>query len=59
MISLLGIPLAEEKLAGPATGLAILGIEFDTDQLLLRQPKVKLKQMLAEWAAPKKSCNPS
>ena len=58
LCQILGIPLAEEKLAGPATVLAILGIEFDTDRLMLRLPKEKfqrLKQMLAEWAS-KRSC---
>ena len=58
LCQILGIPLAEEKLAGPATVLAILGIEFDTDRLMLRLPKEKfqrLKQMLAERAS-KRSC---
>jgi hypothetical protein len=58
LCQILGIPLAEEKLAGPATLLAILGIEFDTDQLLLRLPREKLlrlRQMLAEWAS-KRTC---
>lgn len=34
LCQILGIPLAKEKLAGPATILAILGIEFDTTHLI-------------------------
>lgn len=56
--SILGIPLAKEKLAGPALNLAILGIEFDTVQLVLRLPPEKLSRitaLLSEWAH-KKRC---
>ena len=57
LCELLGLPLAADKLAGPACILAILGIEFDTEQLLLRLPQEKLarvKLLLLEWEKKKK-----
>lgn len=54
---ILGIPLADEKKAGPAAILTILGIEFNTNEFLLRLPQEKLlrlKPLLAEWAKKKK-----
>ena len=57
LCEILGVPLAADKIAGPAYILAVLGIEFDTEQLLLRLPPeklIRLRQMLAEWARKKK-----
>ncbi len=56
LCEILGIPLAEEKSAGPSTALAILGIEVDTDRLVLRLPPEKLARicfLLEEWASKK------
>lgn len=52
ILQLCEVPLAEEKLGGPATILAILGIELDTDELLLRLPPEKLARLwtlLEDW----------
>lgn len=54
----LGIPIADEKVGGPAAKLAILGIQFNTYQLLLRFPQDKLDRiirLLSEWTG-KKRC---
>ena len=54
---ILGIPLADEKVADPATTITILGIEFDTLQLVLRLPSEKLshiKVLLTNWSSKKK-----
>ena len=54
---IVGIPLADEKVAGPATTITILGIEFDTLQLVLRLPLEKLsriKALLTNWSSKKK-----
>ena len=54
----LGIPLAVDKLEGPADRLTFLGIEIDTQAGVLRLPPeklVRLKAALVKWAA-KKSC---
>ncbi len=56
LCEILGIPLAEEKSVGPSTALAILGIEVDTDRLVLRLPPEKLARiclLLEEWAGKK------
>ena len=48
----LGLPVAEEKVEGPATVLTFLGIEIDSEALTLRLPGEKLsalKQLLAGW----------
>jgi hypothetical protein len=48
----LGIPLAEDKLEGPATQLEYLGILLDTDLLEARLPREKLtelKSSLTTW----------
>ena len=41
----LGIPIAEDKLEGPATCLVFLGIELDTLQMSLRLPIEKLQEL--------------
>ena len=54
----LGVPLAVDKLEGPADRLTFLGIEIDTQAGVLRLPPeklVRLKAALVKWAA-KKSC---
>jgi hypothetical protein len=48
----LGVLLAEDKTEGPATLLTVLGIEFDTQAMVLRLPSDKLQRLqslLAEW----------
>ena len=48
----LGIPIAEDKLEGPATCLVFLGIELDTLQMSLRLPIEKLqelRQLVQTW----------
>ncbi len=57
LCALLGVPLAVEKSAGPATVLAILGIGFDTDKMMLFLPADKLERvstLLADWEGKKK-----
>ena len=54
----LGIPVAMEKLDGPATVLSFLGIEIDTKEMILRLPMTKLvelQDLLTSWLG-KKSC---
>ena len=48
----LGIPLALEKVAGPATSLEFLGILLDTERMQARLPAEKLlrtQQAVAQW----------
>ena len=48
----LGVLLAEDKTKGPATRLTVLGIEFDSQAMVLRLPADKLQRpqsLLAEW----------
>ena len=54
----LGIPVASEKLEGPATRLTFLGIEIDTKEMTLRLPMTKLAELqdlVSTWMG-KKSC---
>ena len=54
----LGVPLVYNKLEGPATDLAFLGIVLDTVKLELRLPEEKLQRlggMITLWQG-KKSC---
>ena len=54
----LGIPVAMEKLEGPATVLTFLGIEIDTKEMILRLPMTKLIELqgLVSTRLGKKSC---
>ncbi len=48
----LGVPVALDKLEGPATVLTFLGIEFDTVAMQLGIPREKLgrlRKLVAEW----------
>ena len=48
----LGVPLAKQKVAGPASCMTVLGIEIDTKAGLLRLPHDKfqrLKALLVSW----------
>ena len=50
----LGIPLAEDKTAGPSTVLTFLGIELDSSSMELRLPQdkiTKIKTELAFWVS--------
>ena len=54
----LQVPVAPEKIEGPSMRLTFLGIEMDTENLILRLPVDKLttlKEMVREWL-PKKAC---
>ena len=54
----LGVPIAEEKRAGPTVCLVFLGIEIDTDASVLRLPQDKLQRiraLLEEWGD-RRSC---
>ena len=54
----LGVPLALEKLEGPACSLQFLGIILDTEQFELRLPEEKLQRLVAlitQWRG-KRSC---
>lgn len=44
----LGVPLEPSKLEGPSTCLTFLGIEVDTEALMLRLPKQKLLRLKQE-----------
>ena len=54
----LGLPIAQEKVAGPATVLDFLGLEFDTMAMALRLPpeKVAKLQMLVQSWLQRRSC---
>ena len=48
----LGFPIAQEKLEGPTTEITFLGIEINTDALVLRLPGRKLaslKALISSW----------
>ena len=48
----LGLPIASEKVEGPTTRLTFLGIEVDTEALILRLPAEKLeglKVLISSW----------
>ena len=52
----LGVPLAADKIAGPATSLVFLGIELDSVRMEARLPDDKLTRLcqeLQQWAARK------
>ena len=56
--SYLGVPIAEDKLEGPATCLTYLGIEVDSDDMVIRLPEeklVELKAFLSSWVG-KRRC---
>ena len=54
----LGLPVALEKLAGPATCLVFLGFEIDSLLLELRLPRSKLDELrsLVSWWLDRRSC---
>jgi len=48
----LGFPVADEKLEGPTTKLIFLGIEIDSESLVMRLPQEKLaalKGLISSW----------
>lgn len=54
----LGVPVAREKLCGPATSLTFLGIEIDTVRMELRLPQEKLSRLrecIVGWLSRKAS----
>ena len=46
-----GLPVEPEKDEGPATRIGVLGIELDTQAMIVRLPPVKLNQLRAELAS--------
>ena len=55
----LGLPVAEEKMMGPATRMPLLGIELDSELRELRLPPEKLeklKGLVARWRK-RRSCS--
>ena len=58
LFSRLGLPIALEKLEGPACVLAFLGIEIDTLSMQFRLPRTKLlelRTLVRSWLG-RKSC---
>lgn len=54
----LKVPVALEKLEGPTTKITFLGIEVDTEEMILRLPSQKLKdlqELIKSWMS-KRSC---
>ena len=54
----LGLPVAEEKLEGPDVQLTFLGLELDSDAMVIRLPEGKLmelKALVQQWLG-RKSC---
>ena len=48
----LGVPLAAEKVEGPTTELTFLGIELNTQHMVMRLPQIKLthlQQVIRRW----------
>ena len=44
--SVLGVPVAEEKTEGPKTVLIFLGLELDSDQMVIRIPAAKVCEIV-------------
>jgi hypothetical protein len=44
----LGVPIADEKLVGPVHVLTFLGLEIDTDEMMVRIPQSKMNALVAE-----------
>ena len=54
----LGVPVAQEKCAGPATKMVFLGFELDSLEMIIRLPEEKLgrtMQLIKEWDS-RKAC---
>lgn len=45
----LGVPIADEKLVGPVHVLTFLGLEIDTDEMMVRIPQSKMNALVAEF----------
>lgn len=44
----MGVPIADEKLVGPVHVLTFLGLEIDTDEMMVRIPQSKMNALVAE-----------
>jgi hypothetical protein len=42
----LGVPIADEKLVGPIHVLTFLGLEIDTDEMMVRIPQSKMNALV-------------
>ena len=59
MCAELGVPLASEKVEGPASSLVFLGIEIDSNAMQIRLPDrklVKVKLLVNQWLERRKAC---
>jgi hypothetical protein len=48
MMRLLFLAIADEKLLGPVHVLTFLGLEIDTDEMMVRIPQSKMNALVAE-----------
>jgi hypothetical protein len=44
----LGVPIADEKLVGPVHVLTFLGLEIDTDEMMVRIPQSKMNELILQ-----------
>ena len=44
----MGVPIADEKLVGPVHVLTFLGLEINTDEMMVRIPQSKMNALVAE-----------
>ena len=45
-MTLLGVPIAHEKTEGPTTKICFLGLEIDSEQMVVRIPMPKIKEII-------------
>ena len=50
-MSELGVPVASEKTEGPQTVLVILGLELDSDEMVVRVPMEKVGEIMQKIEA--------
>lgn len=57
-MTLLGVPLASEKTEGPKTKICFLGLEIDTEEMVIRIPVTKIYEIISkiEEILPRKKC---
>lgn len=57
-MTLLGVPIAAEKTVGPKTRICFLGLEIDSEELVIRIPQTKIQEITLkiEEILPRKKC---
>lgn len=57
-MTLLGVPIATEKTEGPKTKICFLGLEIDTEEMVIRIPVTKIHEIISkiEEILPRKKC---